>query len=234
VAYGKRLPAAKEVAGPIQVMNLKSKYRHFVIGETGANWRPFRFGALAGYSTMPCWNHWPVAQLPNDGRVTPAPDRPSSTCLGTLFPIKHKSNRPGMMFGRDLYGMTDKPPQELAVFGRSWNDPAELKLADGDFASSGYDKNQRAYMLECKQPGKPTALELTLTGSKKSPVLNPALVIKNWGDAMVKVSMGGKDVPRGQDCRVGHVTTLEGTNLIVWLKLEALQPTTIRLSPEEK
>lgn len=179
VAYGKRLPAAKTVAGPIQVMNLKSKYRHFVIGETGANWEPFTFGALAGYSNMPCWNHWPVAQLPNDGRVTPAPDRPSSSCLGTLFPIKHKSNRPDMMFGRDLYGMTDKPPQELAVLGRSWNDPAELKLAGSDFASGGYDKNQRAYVLGCKQPGKPTTLELTLAGSKKSPVLNPALVIKN-------------------------------------------------------
>jgi len=38
-------------------MNLKSKYRHFVIGETGAKWEPFRFGALAGYSTIPCWNH---------------------------------------------------------------------------------------------------------------------------------------------------------------------------------
>ena len=49
-----------------------------------------------------------------------------------------------MMFGRDLYGMTDKPPQELAVLGWSWNDPAELKLAGSDFASGGYEKNQRA------------------------------------------------------------------------------------------
>jgi hypothetical protein len=49
---------------------------------------------------------------------------------------------------------------------------------------------------------------------------------------MVKVSMGGKDIPRGQDCRVGHVSTLEGTDLIVWLKLEAMQPTTILFSSE--
>jgi len=232
VAYGKPLPAAKQVVGPIQVMNLKSKYRHFVIGETGAKWKPLRFGALAGYSTMPCWNHWPVAQLPNDGRVTPAPDRPSSTCLGTLFPVKHRSNRPDMMFGRNLYGMTDKTPQEMAALGRSWNDPAELRLAGSDFQSGGYDKNQRAYVLTCKPPGKPITLELTLAGSENSPVLNPAFVIRNWGEVMVKVSMGGKDIPRGQDCRVGHVSTLEGTDLIVWLKLEARQPTTILFSSE--
>jgi hypothetical protein len=82
--YGKRAPGNQPIkGGNIQVMNLKSKQRHFVIGETGARWEPFGFGAREGFSTMPCWNHWPVAQLPNDGRVAPAPDRPSSTCLGT-------------------------------------------------------------------------------------------------------------------------------------------------------
>jgi hypothetical protein len=231
VAYGKRLPAAKQVSGPIQVMNLKSKYRHFVIGETGAVWKPFTFGALAGYSTMPCWNHWPVAQLPNDGRVTPVADRPSSTCLGTLFPIKHKSDRPDMMFGRNLYGMTDKAPAELAVLARSWNDPAELTLTGGGFENRGYDKNQRAYVLVCRQPGHPRAVEVTLAGNSKSPVLNPALVIKNWGDAGATVSVDGKRVPRGTDCRVGHLPTLEAADLVVWIQREATRPVVLRLEP---
>jgi murein endopeptidase len=51
---------------------------------------------------------------------------------------------------------------------------------------------------------------------------------------VVKVSIDGKDMPRGRDCRVGHVSNLEGTDLIVWLKLEAMQPTTILLLPETK
>jgi hypothetical protein len=231
VAYGKRLPAAKQVSGPIQVMNLKSQYRHFVIGETGAVWKPFTFGALAGYSTMPCWNHWPVAQLPNDGRVTPVADRPSSTCLGTLFPIKHKSDRPNMMFGRNLYGMTDRPPAELAVLARSWNDPAELTLAGGGCENRGYDKNQRAYVLVCRQPGHPPRLEATLEGNSKSPVHNPALVIKNWGDAGVTVSVDGKPAPRGKDCRVGRLPTLEAADLVVWLRCEATRPVALRLEP---
>ncbi len=230
VAYGKRLPAAKAVAGPIQVMNLKSKYRHFVIGETGATWEPLSFGALAGYSTMPCWNHWPVAQLPNDGRVTPVPDRPSSTCLGTLFPSKHKSDRPGLMFGRNLYGMTDKPPQALAVLGRSWNQPADLVVAGEGVKDQGYDKNQRAYVLTATGAQPPAKVELKLAGREQSPVLNPALVIKNWGQTDVKLTLDDKELSRGKDFRMGHVPTLEGTDLVLWVKCEAIKPVTIIIS----
>lgn len=232
VPYGKRLPAAKVVNGPIQVVNLKSKYRHFVIGETGAAWKPFGFGALAGYSTMPCWNHWPVAQLPNDGRVTPVADRPSSTCLGTLCPLEHTSDRPNMMFGRNLYGMTDKEPKDLAVLGRSWNTPAELKVAGNAFRAKGYDKNQRAYVLACNEAGQPATLEMTLAGSQASPVLNPAFVIQGWGERGARLRLDGREIPRGKDFRFGQVFTLEGTDLVVWLHLESMQPTTLRLSPE--
>jgi len=231
--YGKRAPGSQPIkGGNIQVMNLKSKQRHFVIGETGARWEPFGFGAREGFSTMPCWSHWPVAQLPNDGRVTPAADRPSSTCLGTLFPLKHKTDRPDLMIGRNLYGMTDKPAKELAVLASSWNFPAELKLASHAFESSGYDKNQRAYLLARKPEGAPAALDLTLAGSPQSPVLNPAFVVKNWGDASVKLTLDGKAIPRGKDFRYGHRPTLDGTDLIVWIKAETQAQLTLRLEPQ--
>ena len=233
--YGKRVSGSQAIkGGNIQVMNLKSKQCHFVIGETGARWEPFGFGALEGFSTMPCWNHWPVAQLPNDGRVTPAPDRPSSTCLGTLFPVKHKTDRPDLMTGRDLYGMTDQPAKELAVLARSWNFPAELKVAGAAFDSLGYDKNQRAYVLTCKSAGTPALLEFTLVANAQSPVLNPALVVKNWGDANVTLTLNGKTIPRGKSFRFGHQQTLDGTDLIVWIKTETQTPLTLGLNPQRQ
>ena len=217
--------------GPIQIINLKSKNRHYVIGETGSHWKPFTFGALKGYSTMPNWNHWPVAQLPNDGRVTPAPDRPSATCLGTLYPVRHKGE--GVQeWVRDLYGMTDKEPKDLAVLGRSWNTPAELKVAGNAFRAKGYDKNQRAYVLACNEASQPATLEMTLAGSQASPVLNPAFVIQGWGERGARLRLDGREIPRGKDFRFGQVFTLEGTDLVVWLHLESMQPTTLRLSPE--
>lgn len=149
-------------------MGLRLKQCHFVIGEAGARWEPFSFGARDGFSTMPCWNHWPVAQLPNDGRVAPAADRPSSACLGTLFPVKHKTDQPDLMMGRNLYGLTDKPAKELAMLARSWNFPAELRLAGSAFESSGYDKDQRAYVLTCQPGGAPAALDLTFMGTLRN------------------------------------------------------------------
>lgn len=228
--YGNRVAESGPIKdGIIQVMNLKAPQRHFVIGEHGARWKPLRFGAREGFSTIPCWNHWPVAQLPNDGRVTPAVDRPSSSCLGTLYPVKHKTDRSDLMFGRNLYGMTAKPADELAVLARSWNRPPELAGAAEGIQSRGYDKNQRAYVLAVKAEEPPVKMELKLAGSEQSPVLNPALVIKNWGGANVKLAMDGNEVPRGKGFRVGHVPTLEGTDLIVWIKCETMKPVIIVL-----
>lgn len=229
VKYGRRLPADKKVSGPIQVMNLKSAYRHFVIGESGASWRACRFGARNGYSNMPCWNHWPVAQLPNDGRVTPAPDRPSSTCLGTLFPVKHKTYRDDLMIGRNLYGMTDEDPTSLAVLARSWNSPAKLKLHGESFTSAGYDKNQRAYILTYVGNGKPTPLIFDIEASQKSPLVNFACVIKNWGEHKALLTVNDQAVKEGKRFRVGYRRGLDGIDLIAWIKIKSLEPVKVSI-----
>jgi hypothetical protein len=233
--YGKLASGAQPIKnGNIQVMNLKAPQHHFVIGEAGAYWKPFDFGAREGFSTMPCWNHWPVAQLPNDGRVTPAVDRPSSTCLGTLYPVKHKTDRDDLMVARNLYGLTAKPARELAVLSRSWNFPAELKLAGTAFESHGYDKNQRAYVLACKSAVTPAPLEFTLAGNAQSPVLNPAFVVKNWGDANVELTLNGRTMPRGKGFRFGHHRTLDGTDLVFWIKTETQAPLTLGVKPQRQ
>lgn len=216
----------------IQVTNLKARNRHYVIGEPGSRWEPFTW-AGPSWTFFPTWNHWPVAQLNCDGRDAAAPDRPSSSCPGTLSGVKHKVNETAVYL-RDLYGMTDQPVETLVTLARSWNFPAELKLSAGDFKSQGYDKNQRAYVLTSMQPNNGKMLELTLEGSKNSPVLNPAFVIKNWGDADVKLTLNGRDVPRGKAFRFGHVATLERTDLVIWIKLESVKTVNIRVSPDEE
>ena len=230
-AYGKRLPAEREVNGPIQIINLKSKHRHFVIGETGARWEPFTFGALKGYSTIPNWNHWPVAQLPNDGRVAPAPDRPSSACLGTLQPIRHKGEGV-QQYVRNLYGLTDKDPRRLAVLGRSWNQPARLTFQGERFSSEGYDKNQRAYVLAYTGTNKPGPLSLEVQASDESPVVNLALVIENWGEHQAHLAINDQPLTEGNGYRVGHRRTLEGVDLIAWIEIESLKPLQVSIARE--
>jgi hypothetical protein len=214
----------------IQVINLKARHRHYVIGETDSRWKPFSFGAPP-WTFFPCWNHWPVAQLPNDGCVAGAADRPSSSCVGTLFPVKHKLDA-STLFARDLYGMTDQPVKTLVTLARSWNFPAELKIAGNAFGSLGYDLNQRAYVLHCKAAGALSTLAFTLVGSPQSPVLNPALVVQNWGDADPALTLDGKRIPRGKDFRIGQRPNLEGTDLIVWIKAESQTALSFRLEPQ--
>lgn len=220
--YGRRAERSDSISnGMIAVMNLKSKQKHFVIGETGAYWKPFTFGAREGFSTIPTWNHWPAATLPNDGRVAPTADRPSSSCFGTLYPVKHKSDRYNMMTGRNLYGLTEKTAAELATLARSWNSPSQVKVIGDGFESKGYDMNQRAYIIWNNKTEGIRKLHITLEGSENSPILNPAFVIENWNGGEIALKMDGKKIEKGENFRVGKLTTLEGAKTIVWIKTES-------------
>ncbi|HXY11160.1 MAG TPA: hypothetical protein VEI52_25230 [Terriglobales bacterium] len=67
-------------------------------------------------------------------------------------------------------------------------------------------------------------LRLSLEASPESPLLNPAFVIKNWGESEPTLRIDGKPAQRGPSFRYGFVPTLEGNDLVVWLKLEATTP----------
>ena len=77
----------------------------------------------------------------------------------------------------------------------------------------------------------PAALALTLQASDSSPVVNPAIVIKNWGDAAAQLKINGKPVNWGKDFRRGYVQNLDGTDLVVWIRQESVTPVQIALTP---
>ena len=61
--------------------------------------------------------------------------------------------------------------------------------------------------------------------------LNLALVIKGWGktDPVVKINEQGDLSPDA--FRFGHVSTLEGENLVVWMELESAEPLHVSVHP---
>lgn len=217
-----------EIADPvIEYMNLKSNYKHFVIGEVGSRWRPLRgYGALKGYSNMNCWNHWPVAFLPSDGRVAPTSDRPSSTCVGTMWPVRHNISE-HLQIVKDLYGLTDKPPSELAALARSWNSAPEIADASG-FSDYRYDQSQRAYVVTADAK----TMSFSLSATDKSPVLNPCIVIKNWGShASATLKIDGKEQADGSHFRQGIIRDTDGTlTMVIWLEFESTKATNFVLS----
>jgi len=214
-----------EIDSPnIQITNLKSRYRPFIIFEPGVKidlWIGKRFS---------CWNHWPVAQLPNDGRVASAPDRPSHTSLSCGAPVVHEAED-NSHIAVSLYGLTDKPIGQLLPLAKSWITPPKLKVMSGGFESEGYDRYQRAYVLKRLQPGD-AGLTFEILGSADSPVVNPAFIVKNWGDRPTTLKLDGNRIRRGRTFRYGLRKNLDGTtDLIGWVKTTSKNALRISFSP---
>jgi len=200
----------------IHVVNYKADYDPYTIGDfEGGN---VYGGEVTDYAVFPTWNHWPVGQMPSDGRYASFPDRTSHSSLTHVELPTYKEDFGDRPYEERLLmeGMSDKSPQELVPLAKSWLNPAELEVESG-CSSQGYDRSQRAYVLAAMN----LRICVLLKASEESPVINPAFVIKNWGDSDARLEIDGKEVKRGKDFRFGHRARLEGTDLIVWLKMKS-------------
>ena len=238
----------------IQVINFKNRYKPFtIVNPEGVSIKVY--GGHGPNSFFNWWNHWPVAQEKSDTTVATSADKPSHSSLAhiewkqysqegisrTWLKPSHDwpSNDPE--YSQEgvsrtwlmLNGMTDKSAGELAPLGKSWLYPAQLTLKKGGavFSSEGYDQTQRAYVFNCEKMGKPAELACTLAAGADSPVINPAIVVKNWGKADATLTINGKKVPQGRDFRLGHRRTIESQDLIVWFRIESTKPVDISISP---
>lgn len=210
----------------IQLVNFRSKWKPYLIFEPGVKIEGFGIPPSSDYSMFPCWNHWPVAQLPNDGRKALVSDRPSHFSLSSSRPVIHpEAGSHEAMF---LYGMTDQPAETLAPLSRSWNSAPAATLAGSGYEGGAYKKSQRAYIFTAKAPGA-GPLEFSLEATHESPIHNPAFVVKNWGNRPAKLTIDGKEIPHGKDFRFGHNKTLEGTDLIVWVKTQGDKKTSFKI-----
>jgi hypothetical protein len=120
---------------------------------------------------------------------------------------------------------------ELVPLVNSWSNPAELRISDKEFVVEGYDPTELAYQLTCTAPGTSAGLSMELRAKKDSPVVNPAFVIKNWGFRDVELELNDESIARGKNFRFGFRDTLEGTDLIVWIRTESTRSVRIVLSP---
>jgi hypothetical protein len=225
----------------IEMINLKSKYRPFLIlppgpfetsemkrespffrtysAEHGKGYRPESVPSVFGW-----WNHWPVAQVPGDGRWVLTPDRASHFNLTTFLQWKDHKMTDRTKTRIMLQGLTDKEPEGLVNLAKSWLQAPEVNVLDGKYKNFGYDQTERAYVFQVDSDGPPSPLHLELMAGHESPLINPALIIKGWGEFTPEVIIDDKLVPKGELCRVGRVSSMDGMNLVVWLKLESTKP----------
>jgi hypothetical protein len=216
----------------ICVVNLKSEHRPFYIYEPGTRIIPYGGGLkeTSEFSHFPTWNHWPVSQIPSDGRIARAADRFTSSAITSPEPPMKRRAEDGTLEGSFIMGLTNQPLEMLALLARSWLRAPDLKNVSRAFINEGYSKQQRAYILR-KAVDKPLSLEMEVAASKDSPIVNPAFVVKNWGDANVELKIDEPAIQHSKNFRYGHQVTTEGIDLTVWIKRESVEPLRIEFLP---
>jgi hypothetical protein len=214
----------------IQVINFKNPYDPFLVVNPEGGIRAKVYGGHGKNSYFNWWNHWPLNQAISDTTSAESAVKPSHSSLSHVewkeYSIEGLS-RTWIM----LNGMTNKPAAELVPLAKSWLYAPQLKSSSRGYVNEGYDQTQRAYVLRRKDMNKPSALKFELAASKASPVVNPAFVVKNWGKGRVSLRIEDEKVEWGKDFRFGYRDTLEGGDLIVWVKMESTKPVKISINP---
>ena len=202
----------------VQQYNFKSAYKPFICFEPGNHMWVRWIGG--GY------NHFPVNQARSDGRWAKTSDRPthfmSSPCSDPV--IHENGNR---LYWIGLYGMNGMSMNELVSFGRSWAYAPELSLESDGCISKGYDKAERCYQLENERT-EAGPIEFVLKGSKDSPIINPAIIVKNWKASGAKILVNGKAY---ENSKVGINHQLDGDVLVSYITLKEEVPVKITIVP---
>jgi hypothetical protein len=222
--------------GNILRVNLKAKASPYVIVDP----RGVAIDCYAGEiirerSMFPWWNHWPVSQqIRSNGRWAVAPDRVSHSSLAHIQswrPYEESADGLTMLM---LNGLSDKPAKGLVPLAKSWLSAPKMTIAPGPFRAEGYDPAQKAYVADRSGPAAPAALVITLRASADTPVVNPALYVRNWGLAEPRIEIDGRAALPSRDIRFGRVARLEGDDLVVWLRLETTSPVRIAVRPADE
>ena len=214
----------------IQVVNLKSTWKPFQIVPP-AHSRIKVFSRAQSIFSFGCWNHWPITQIASSGRYCVAADRTSHGSLSHIYWDDYERNESSITKIL-MDGLTTKSVAELLPLAKSWISPPPVELGGGAYQSEGYDAAQRAFIVTAKNRTRPAALVLTLSATDSSPVVNPAVVIKGWGDASARLKINGQPANWGKDFRRGYVKHLDGSDLVVWIRGTSSAPVQITLTPE--
>ena len=224
-------------------MLFRSEYRpFFIISPDPVNtvegvwnspyFRTYAANMSIGYRPNPVptvygwWNHWPVAQIPGDGRWVVTPDKPGHFNLTTFVQWKDYNKTEKTRTRIMLQGMTKGKAGELVPLAKSWLHAPEMIIPSEGYKGGIYDESERAYLLE-KTRKFSTSVDLHLKGSEESPLINPAIIIKNWGNHQATISIDGKLRVPGSDFRQGIRKGVEGDDLILWLRLDRKSPVEI-------
>ncbi len=225
----------------MQITYLNSKFNPFLIlddrpgpndqGTDGPAITRVGGDGWSQFSPFPWRNHWPVTQIPIIGRHAVAADRPAHTYTSTQHSAAYATSGQSMVKIM-LCGMTERGEAvELLPLARSWLRPARMEILSEGYAGGRYDPTERAYRVRRSDGSSPMLLECRFEASKGSPLENLAIVVENWGEAAAELRIDGQSRPADPAARFGYHRHMEGTDLVLWCKIERDTPCRVELAP---
>ncbi len=248
--YSWEIASPKFFLGPknknIEIINIKSDTVPYLIVPDGPcivagkefngkkrrnpHFMPYAYFVKSG-SHFPWWNSWPVANIPTDGRFTSVSDRPAHTNVSSMAEWADYEIGPELRRRIMLHGVWDKNNKEgLVILAKSWLKAPEIELKNDAFDGGNYVPHERAYYFTCKEPKSKNSLDFAVNASEEKPILNLALIIRNF-DTDIILKVNGEKILRGKDFRYGVEHELNENRLVIWLKLKTESRTQIQISP---
>jgi hypothetical protein len=213
----------------IKVINTKSEYR------------PYSIAMPYGVEQEPYLPEDEIPHIIQTWPKNPSTRGYSSSVAHTLnwWHYRRTDNTLDQVY---IHGMTNDadPAENLVPLAWSWVAAPGLEMEgyEPSYGVTSYDHAQRAYIVPSEDLG-PREFKFRIArdqGPSDVPIpmwiVNPAFVIKNWGDSDVDLKVNGKIKERGGDYRVGYEESPSGTDLIIWLKMKSSTAVTFSLSPK--
>lgn len=213
-----------------QIVNTKSSYRPFsCIRPQDIDYMDIYAGEIRrDVSVYPWWNHWPVAPRPTDGRWANFADRAAHASLSHWYWNEYKSDDRSMTKIM-LNGMTNGNIDDITRLNQSWSNPAQIVAVSGA-NDAHYRQEEKAYHLTVESGA--NAVTFEVLGKKESPILNPAFVVNNWGDRTAKIKINGEQVAQSKDVRFDTRDSIEGRDLVLWIRHDSEEKLKIEISGE--
>ena len=128
-----------------------------------------------------------------------------------------------------LNGLTTGGVTELLPLAKSWLNAPPVSAHSAGFESKGFDRLERAFVLVRRDPSA-ASLDVTLQASPGTPLVNPALLIRNWNASQAKVRVNGRVLSEGSALRTGVTHHIDGADLVVFVRQSAETPLRITVS----
>jgi hypothetical protein len=186
------------------------------------------------------WDHWPVSQIPSDGKNPIFPNGHfSSSSSGAIFTTNHIGSpadleHPSIIKAENklvipfLFGMTTENAGALVPLAKMYNHPPDVTEVKGAVFDR-YNVFKHEYIFS--EPDGP--ISFTVNASSQSPISNICFAIKNWDrDQKASITLNGKGIEPGMKNRQGIIRDTDGSRtLIIWVKHNSTEPAIFYIEP---